>query len=74
MGTHPAIVVATDNRLTTINIGFLTSVATTLGWATAIGRAGGALIDLGDWVVLALTAQGGLRGSLRGIWEPSGLQ
>jgi len=47
----PAIVVATDNRLIATNICFLTGVTTTLGWAAAIGCAGGALIDLSDWVV-----------------------
>jgi hypothetical protein len=48
--THPAIVVATDNRLIATNIGLLAGVATTLGWAAAIWRASGAVVDLSDWV------------------------
>ena len=48
--TYPAIVVATDNRLIATNIGFHAVLTTTLGWAAAIRCAGGALIDLSDWV------------------------
>ena len=47
--THPAIVVATDNLLIATNIGLLAGVATTLGWAAAIWRAGRAIVGLGDW-------------------------
>ena len=67
--TYPTIVVTTDNRLIATNICFHTGV-TTLGWTAAIWCAGGALINLSDWIeTMAWTSRN--RGRR---WEASGLQ
>jgi hypothetical protein len=48
--THPTIVVTTDDRLIATNIGFHAVLTTAAGRAAAKRCAGGALIDLSDWI------------------------